>query len=57
LAPRKRRKVQISTNSKFADIKGIKRAQIAAGDRPANLVDSDDFLELLSTLSCIVLED
>ena len=53
LAPRKRRKVVVSPNSKFADIEAIKRAQIKAGDRLPDLIDSNEFEELTSTLSCI----
>ena len=33
LAPRKRRKVQTSPNSRFARIRAIREAQIKAGDR------------------------
>ncbi|KAM9874670.1 transposase [Verticillium dahliae] len=42
--PRKRKKVQISPNSKYADIEAIHRAQIEAGDKedsPGEISDSD----------------
>ena len=57
LAPRKRHKVVTSPNSKFADIEAIKRAQILAGDKLSNRIDLDEFIELTSTLSCIIIEE
>lgn len=40
LAPRKKRKVKTSPNSRFADIRVIKQAQIEAGDREIEEEDS-----------------
>ena len=57
LEPRKRRKVQTSPNSKFASIKAIKRAQIAAEDREDVLLDSDDTATIVSTLSHITIKE
>jgi len=57
LQPRKRQKVQPSPNSKFASIKAIIRAQIAAGDRPNILVGSDDTTTIASTLSHITINE
>jgi hypothetical protein len=37
---KKRRKVQTSPNSKFVEIKAIRKAQIKAGDRQINEEDS-----------------
>jgi hypothetical protein len=45
--------VQTSPNSKFANIKAIYKAQIAAGDRQNVLLDSNDFPNIASTLSHI----
>ena len=57
MEPRKRRKVQTSPNSKFASIKAIIRAQIAAGDRQSVPLDSDDTTIIASTLSHITIEE
>lgn len=57
LEPRKRRKVQTSPNSRFANIGGIREAQIAAGDRPIEQLESDSFASIASTLSHITIED
>ena len=54
---RKRRKVKTSLNSKFTGIKAIKKAQIKVRDREIILEDSDSFISLASTLSCIEIED
>jgi hypothetical protein len=45
LKPRKRQKVRTSPNSKFADIRAIKQAQIEAGDRGINEEDSDSAVD------------
>ncbi|TVY14366.1 hypothetical protein LARI1_G009224 [Lachnellula arida] len=45
LEPRKRRCVRTSPNSKFADIKAIKEAQIKAGDREIKEEDSKVVIE------------
>jgi hypothetical protein len=42
LRPRKKKKAQISPNSKFADIDAIYRAQVEAGDQVDNTVESSD---------------
>jgi hypothetical protein len=57
LEPRKRRKVQTSPNSKFANIKAIRRSQIEARERQNVLVDSDGFASIASTLSHITIEE
>ena len=57
LEPRKRRKVVISPNSRFADINDIIRAQITAGDRPNVLLDLDGAASIGSTLSHITIND
>ena len=55
LEPRKRRRVKTSPNSRFADIRAIKQAQIEAGDREiekdgSNLSEdsasTDDYIEV-----------
>jgi hypothetical protein len=56
LEPRKRRKVVISPNSKFADIEAIHRAQVVAGDCQDVLLDSDGLVSIASTLSHITME-
>lgn len=57
LEPRKRRKVKLSPNSKFAGIEAIIRAQIEAGDREIEVEESDTAEDSDSTLSCIEVED
>jgi hypothetical protein len=57
LEPRKRRKVQLSPNSKFASIGAIMRAQVAAGDRENMPLDSDDSTTIASTLSHITIDE
>ena len=53
LQPRKRRKVRMSPNSKFADITAIKQAQIEAGDCEIEEDDSDISIESTTTGDCI----
>ena len=55
LAPRKRHKVRTSPNSRFADIKAIKQAQIEAGDRQIEEEDSESEVESVATSDCIEL--
>jgi hypothetical protein len=57
LEPRKRRKVQTSPNSKFASIRAIKRAQIAAEDQEDVSLDSNNIATIVSTLSHITIEE
>ena len=40
--PRKKKRVQISPNSKFADVEAIYRAQIEAGDKDDSMAKSGD---------------
>lgn len=40
--PKKRKKVEVSPNSRFADIRAIQRAQIATGWEEIEIVDSSD---------------
>ncbi|KAF7912529.1 uncharacterized protein EAF01_001550 [Botrytis porri] len=47
--PRKRRKVVVSPNSKFAGIRAIRRTQIEAGDREDEVDDSSSAIESDST--------
>src|SRR5690606_12132259 len=52
--PRKKKRVQISPNSKFADIRAIHQAQIEAGDKNNGTAESSDS-ELSSELgNCII---
>ena len=53
MEPRKRRCVRTSPNSRFADIKAIKQAQIEAGDREIEEEDSNLSIESDSTIDCI----
>ena len=53
LRPKKKRKVQISPNSKFATIRAIREAQIAAGERQIESDESESGGESESTISCI----
>ena len=53
LRPKKKRKVQTSPNSKFATIRAIREAQIAAGERQIKSVESESEEESKSTVSCI----
>jgi hypothetical protein len=46
-----------SPNSKFADIKAIKEAQIAAGDREIEEEDSDSSVDTTNTGDCIEVQD
>lgn len=48
--------MQTSPNSKFATIKDIIRAQIAAGDLEIVSLNSDDTTSIASTLSHITIE-
>ncbi|KAF4630754.1 hypothetical protein G7Y89_g7386 [Cudoniella acicularis] len=57
LEPRKRRKVQTSPNSKFADIQAIKKAQIEAGDREIDEDESNSSIESIATSDCIEVRD
>ena len=57
MEPRKRQKVQTNPNSKFVSIKAIKRAQIVARDQKDILLDSDDTITIVSTLSYIIIEE
>jgi hypothetical protein len=54
IKPRKRQKVRLSPNSKFADIEAVRRAQIEAGDIEASDHESDDTNESDSEVSCII---
>jgi 4-hydroxybenzoate polyprenyltransferase len=54
IKPRKKRKVQTSPNSKFANIKTIREAQIAAGELEIDTDDSESSIESSSTGDCIV---
>ena len=56
LRPKKKRKVQISPNSKFATIRAIKEAQIAAGERQIVSEESESEDDSDSTVSCIEVE-
>ena len=51
--PRKRRKVRTSPNSKFANTKAIREAQILAGDQEIIQVDSESSIDFDSIASCI----
>lgn len=53
MAPRKRRKVKTSPNSKFAGIREIRKAQIEAGDREIEGEDSDTSVKSTGTMDCI----
>ncbi len=53
LRPKKKRKVQTSPNSKFATIRAIKEAQIAAGERQIVSEESELEGDSDSTISCI----
>jgi hypothetical protein len=57
LEPRKRRKVQTSPNSKFADIRAIKQAQTETGDRQVEAEDSDSSEQSDSTMDCIIVQE
>ena len=51
---RKRKKVKLSPNSKFADIEAIHKAQLEAGEIEDNTAESSES-ELLSEIgSCII---
>ncbi|KAF6825092.1 transposase [Colletotrichum plurivorum] len=52
--PRKRRKVKMSPNSKFADIEAIHKAQLESGDIEAVEVESDASSEPEIIQECIV---
>jgi 4-hydroxybenzoate polyprenyltransferase len=51
--PKKRRKVRVSPNSKFASVRAIKVAQIEAGDREIEEGDSDSSVNTEATGDCI----
>ena len=53
LRPKKKRKVQTSLNSKFAIIRAIKEAQIAAGERQIEAIESESGGDSDSIVSCI----
>jgi hypothetical protein len=53
LKPRKRRKVETSLNSRFADAKAIRQAQILAEDQEIGTGDSDLAGDSDSTEDCI----
>jgi 4-hydroxybenzoate polyprenyltransferase len=53
LRPRKKRKVQTSPNSRFATTRAIREAQIAAGERQIEPVESESDGDSESTISCI----
>lgn len=53
LQPRKRRKVQTSLNSKFADIRAIQEAQITAGDQEIELIALEEAKDSDSTEYCM----
>ena len=53
LRPKKKRKVQINPNSKFAIIRAIKETQIATEKRQIESVESESKEESKSTISCI----
>ena len=53
LRPKKKRKVQINPNSKFAIIRAIKKTQIATKKRQIKSVKSKSKKESKSTISCI----
>lgn len=57
LQPRKRRKVQASSNSKFVTIEDIMRMQMEVGKRPNVPIDSEDTTTLASTLSHITIKE
>jgi len=57
LAPRKRRKVQTSPNSRFATIRAIQEAQIQAGDRQVILNESELSEDSISIGDCIEVEE
>ncbi len=57
LQPRKRKRVQTSPNSRFADTRAIRRAQILAGDQEIVQVDSDSATDSDSTALCIEVEE
>jgi hypothetical protein len=56
LQPRKKRRVQTSPNSRFADIQAIQRAQIAAGDQEIVAIESDSAGDSEATEDCIEVE-
>ncbi|KAK2762452.1 transposase [Colletotrichum kahawae] len=51
---RKRKKVKMSLNSKFADIKAIRRAQIEAGELESSTDESSESENPSDSESCIV---
>jgi hypothetical protein len=57
LEPRKRRKVRTSPNSKFTSVKAIKKAQIEARNLKIEHKNSDDTINLATTLSYIEIEN
>ena len=57
LRPKKRRKVKTSPNSKFVTTRAIREAQIAAGERQIEAVESELDRDSDSTISCIEVEE
>ena len=52
--PRKRKKVDLSPNSKFANIEDIYRAQLAVGEAESGLDQESDSESLSKAGSCIL---
>ena len=57
MEPRKQRKVRTSPNSKFTEIRAIKRAQIKAGDRQIEVEDSESSENSDSIIDCIIVQE
>lgn len=57
LAPRKRRKVRTSSNSKFIEIKAIKETQIEARDYEIDRNESSTIIDSDSTSDCIEIQE
>lgn len=57
LKPKKRRKVQTSSNSKFVTTRAIFKAQIAAGDRQIIPVEPESEEDSDFTVLCIEVEE
>ena len=53
IRPRKRKKVDLSPNSKFANIEDIHRAQLAVGEVENGLDEESDSESLSEASSCI----
>ena len=54
IRPRKRKKVELSPNSKFANIEDIHRAQLAVGEAESNLYKESDSESLSEAGSYII---